>query len=220
MLEGGYERFFFDYFKDLPMRGKVVLEIGAHIGFHAMNFAKLVGEDGQVYAFEPNEYNRKRMEIIFERNADLAKRITILGVALSDKEGETIFYFSDDVDRGMSCGSFTPQSHAFYQNNKKYIKLYRETKVRAVTLDGINNYLGKEIVPYVIKVDVEDAESSVLEGGLNLIKKTNPYLLVEVHSVFSMFNMFKLLNHIGYTMNLLKEEPDGRCFIAAQPPRP
>jgi FkbM family methyltransferase len=219
MLEGRYDRFLFDYLKDLPMRGNVVFEIGAHIGFHAMNFAHLVGEDGQVYAFEPNKYNRRRMEVILERNADLASRIKILGVALSDKEGEIIFYFSDDVDKGMSSGSFTSQSHAFYKNTRKYLELFSETKVRAVTLDGINDYLGKEIVPNVIKIDVEDAESSVLEGGLNLIRKTKPFIFVEVHSVFSMFNVSKLLNHLGYTMDLLKEEADGRCFIAAQPPR-
>lgn len=219
MLEGRYDRFLFDYLRDFPMKGKIVFEIGAHIGFQAMNFALLVGDEGMVYAFEPNTFNCKRMEINVGNNPDLAGHIKIFEVAVSDRGGETIFYTSDDVDSGRSSGSFTPQSHAFFQNNKEYIKLYRETRVLTVTLDEIYNFLKKEVVPDVIKVDVEDAETSVLEGGINFIRNTTPLLLLEIHSIFSMFNIYKLLTDIGYNIKLLKEEPDGRCFIAAEPPK-
>lgn len=219
MLEGRYDKFLFDYLKNLNMKGKIVFEIGAHIGFHAMTFAELVGDEGKVYAFEPNIYNQERMTIILSRNPDLAKRIETLNVAVSNDAGETEFFFTSDVDRGMSSGSFIPESHAFYQNSKQYVQVYQMTRVKTVSIDGMQEYLGKSVVPYLIKIDVEDAESSVLKGAMNLLKATPPYILIEVHSIYSMFKTNEVLNETGYRIKLLKEEPDGRCFFAAEPSR-
>src|SRR5215831_4806609 len=46
--------------------GMVVIDVGAHIGYYTKLFAKSVGKQGRVYAFEPNpetfavlEYNTK-----------------------------------------------------------------------------------------------------------------------------------------------------------------
>src|ERR1700674_193031 len=37
--------------------GEVVLDIGAHIGYYTLLFARLVGESGRVFAFEPDPAN-------------------------------------------------------------------------------------------------------------------------------------------------------------------
>jgi FkbM family methyltransferase len=217
MLEGGYDKFLFDYLKNLNMRGKIVFEIGAHIGFHAMNFALLVGDEGMVYAFEPNIFNHERMEINFARNPDLAKRAKTFNVAVSDNVGESEFYFSGGVDKGTSSGNFIADANTYYVKSKEFLELFKITKVRTISLDQVSSLTGADVVPNIIKIDVEGAESSVLKGAKDMLRRYKPLILMEVHSIFNMFKTCEILYPLEYNIALLKEETDGRCHIAAEP---
>ncbi len=216
ILEGRYDSFLLDYVKDLPIRGRTVLEIGAHVGFHVMNFAQLVGEEGMVYAFEPNRFNRERMEINLRKNPDLARRVRIFGVAVSDAVGETDFYFSEDVDRGTSSGNFISGADTYYPKSEAYLASFKIMKVRMISLDHASE-TGTDTMPYIIKIDVEGAEGSVVRGAMKLLDKHKPLLLIEVHSIRNMLEISESLHSLQYTIVLLKEEKDGRCFIAASP---
>jgi len=215
MLDGRYDKFLVDYLKDLPMRGKIVFDFGAHIGFHAMNFALLIGDGGMVYAFEPNIFNRERIEINLAKNPDLAKRVRIFDVAVSDAVGESEFYLSVDVDKGTSSGSFIAEAHTYYPKNKEYLELFKKVKVRTISLDQVSSLTGADVVPDIIKIDVEGAEGSVLEGAKDVLRKYKPLILMEVHSIFNMFKICEILHTKGYKITLLKEEADGRCFLVA-----
>ena len=217
MLEGRYDRFMFDYPDLLNLEGKTVFDIGSHIGYHALHFASLVGDRGSVYAFEPNRFNRERMAVILEKNPDLAKRIRLFDVALSHKDGQDDFYFCRDVDSGTSSGSFLGNAHTYYPKSRQYLGLFEKTTVRTVSLDHIASYTGSDAIPHLIKIDVEGAEGSVLQGGEELLKRYRPLILMEVHSIYNMFTICEILKSARYKIKLLKEEPDGRCFIAAEP---
>jgi hypothetical protein len=41
------------YLKTVVHRGDVVADVGAHIGYYTLSLARLVGEQGHVFAFEP-----------------------------------------------------------------------------------------------------------------------------------------------------------------------
>jgi FkbM family methyltransferase len=217
MLDGRYDRFIYDYLEKFNLRGKTVFEIGAHIGYHALHFASLVGDKGSVYAFEPNRFNRERMEIILEKNSDLAKRVRVFEVALSQREGQEDFYFCRDIDSGRSSGSFVENAHTYYPKTQQYLELFERTTVRTVSLDHIASYTGTDTIPHVIKIDVEGAEGSVLQGGIELVKQHRPLVIIEVHSILNMLIVCEILKSEQYTIVLLKEEPDGRCFISAEP---
>ena len=218
MIEGRYDRFIFEYAHSLDLKGKIVFEIGAHIGFHAMNFAYLVGVEGFVYAFEPNTFNRERMGMILDKNPDLSERIKIFDVAISDTTGQEVFYFCKDVERGTSSGSFISRAHTYYPKSKEYLEQFEITTVKTVSLDQIASLIGADIIPHVMKVDVEGAESSVLKGAVEMLKRHRTLVLMEIHSIYNMLRVYEILQSVGYTIELLKEESDGRCFIAAQPP--
>ena len=48
--------------KKLIKNGDVVLDIGANIGYYTLIFAKLVGNSGKVFAFEPEPENFKILQ--------------------------------------------------------------------------------------------------------------------------------------------------------------
>lgn len=214
MLEGKFDHVIFDYLKTIDLKGKVVFEIGAQIGYHAMNFACLVGESGAVYAFEPNMFNLDRMNLILTKNQDLRERIRIFNFAVSDNRGEVEFYLTPDVDKGTSSGSFIESADTYYARSHAYLELFERVKVKTVSLDDISS-IGIAAVPDIIKIDVEGAESSVLLGGVNLLKKHKPLLFIEIHSIYNMLKAYEILSSVRYNIELIREEADGRCFIAA-----
>ncbi|OJI09288.1 MAG: hypothetical protein COV08_01675 [Candidatus Vogelbacteria bacterium CG10_big_fil_rev_8_21_14_0_10_49_38] len=218
MINGSYDKFFFDYVKKFDLTGKTVYDIGSHVGFTALQFAKVIGPEGKVIAFEPNEFNARRFKYILSENGDLAGRIDIHEIAISQSQGSEDFLFGDDVDGGTSSGSFIDRSHTFWKKEvyEEQIGFVRKT-IQTLPLDLLESELLITKAPALIKIDVEGAEQLVLEGGRDLIKKNKPILLIEIHSIFSMFEVGRILNELEYTTSLLKEESDGRCFIAAHP---
>lgn len=217
MVEGSHDIFFFQHLETIDLKKKVFFDVGAHIGFSAMNFSQLVGAAGAVYAFEPNKFNLDRMNINLSRNPDLAGRIHAVDVAVSDTEGEIDFYFSKVVDGGMSSGSFISKSLNFHLYSKDYLDLYEKTTVRTISLDNVSSLIGPGIFPDVIKIDVEGSENSVLQGAVQMLKRHKPLLLIEIHSIYNMFKIYEILRSVDYHVVLLKEESDGRCFIAGGP---
>ncbi len=215
IIDGNHDKFFFNYLLRFDLRNKTVFEIGAHIGYHAMMFAQLVGEAGSVHAFEPNVFNRERLQLILSKNQDLAQRIKIHEFAVSDKNGVIQLSFSPNIDDGKSSGSFIAGSHTPLKN-EVYDKIgFNKVNVKTVTLDLLSSVIGSDIDPFLIKIDVEGAEYLVLQGGLNIIKKYKPILLIEIHSIFNMLKVCQYCKSVDYEIELLNEEEDGRCFIAA-----
>ena len=55
-----------------------------------------------------------------------------------------------------------------------------------------------DFIPNFIKIDVEGAELEVLKGSLNVIKKYNPVILVEIQNHKSYQEIQELLSSCGY----------------------
>jgi FkbM family methyltransferase len=215
MLNGDYDKFFIEYLQTLNLEGKVVFDIGAHFGYSAMCFAQLTGPTGKVVAFEPNVFNKKRFEYFLTENTDLGKIISIHDVAISNKTGEEDFNFNDNLDDGTSSGSFIDSSHTFYEKDSYEKNLgYRKVTTKTISLDSLKD-IGVTEIPYLIKIDIEGAEYLALEGAKQLLRQHKPILLIEIHSIFNMLKVGQILHEFNYKITLLKEEKDGRCFIAA-----
>jgi FkbM family methyltransferase len=72
-------------------KGDVVLDIGANIGFYTKILSELVGEQGKVYAFEPDKTNYGHLL----QNAGHLKNVVFHNKAVSDKTGTITLYHSD-----------------------------------------------------------------------------------------------------------------------------
>ncbi len=216
MIDGSYDSFFWQFLQSLDLANATVFDIGGHIGYHTLAFAKLVGEAGKVWVFEPNPANLARMSVNFEANPELAARIQIVGKALSDTPGETTFHFSTNVDDQTSFGGYLDRSYAPLPGDAYKQANFTTTTVETITLDRFCELQDISAL-HLLKVDVEGAEYMVLEGARSAIATFRPLILVEVHSIQNMLFLCQALLPLQYELRLLEEGSMSRCFVAALP---
>ena len=217
MMEGCYDSFIYDVLGGLmPIRGATVWDVGAHIGYHSLAFAALVGPSGRVVAFEPNPHNVDRLRQHLERNTDLEERIVLMTCALGNVEGEEDFVFSPEIDNGRSSGSHLGQ--AFVPEEPEVYQSFGRKRVPVATADTLLRDR-RVPAPSIIKIDVEGAESLVLVGAQNLLGSLKPVLLIEVHHITAMHDVLNILLRQGYHTSIVNDAPNSssRCFIVAQP---
>jgi len=146
--------------KKIILKGDIVLDIGAHIGYFTLIFAGLVGENGQVFAFEPHPENfvllKKNIEANGYKNVDFGKK------AVLDKNGKAkLFWASSSGD---------------YSLIKNRGENFIETET--ITLDDYFKDFKNKID--FVKIDVEGVEIEALSGMRKLLEKNeNLKLMIE-----------------------------------------
>ena len=152
--------------------GDTVFDVGANIGCFSVPFAKKVGSNGKVYAFEPQPFiNKLLKKNIQENNLDNVKIIDDgLGaknqtLKLDDFDYTTIGNFG-----GISLSGRNNLNYAQKKTDKKHI----------VRLRTLNEFIDLQQCNF-LKIDVELMELSVLEGANDFIKKFKPIIWIENH---------------------------------------
>lgn len=212
MINGEYDKFIYENKHIIKSKGRIIWDIGAHIGYHTLGFAKMVGSSGKVFAFEPNKANQTRLKLNLSGNKELSKNIKLMPFALGYKEGKFQFKTTDDVDSARSSGGYLtnilpPLESEVYQGFK-----YESVKVK--TIDGLVK-ANKNSVPDIIKLDVEGAEADVIRGGLKMIREKHPIMLIEVHNIKVMKEIMEILIPLKYKISIenLPELTTSRAFI-------
>jgi len=80
-------------FRRLVQPGMTVFDVGAHIGFYAVEASSAVGPEGRVIAFEPDPTNRALLEENLQLNE--CANVTVLPCAVSDQPGELTLHRSE-----------------------------------------------------------------------------------------------------------------------------
>lgn len=155
ILSGKWEEYETSVFKKNIKKGDVVLDIGAHIGYYTLIAARAVGDDGTVFAFEPDPRNFFLLTKNIKENG--YKNVILVNKALADKTG-VLRLFLNTENTG---------DHRIYNSSD----IRRAVKIRSVTLDDFFKDKDKRI--NMIKIDVQGSEVSVFKGGEKLIKQ-NP----------------------------------------------
>ena len=150
--------------------GAVFVDVGANIGYFTILAASLVGERGQVYAFEPDPANIALL-IESSRHNSLQSRIHSVqaGLSTADKTGK--LYLSED-----NLGD-----HQIYAG---------EGDRKAVEISLLNGaeYLRRQLLQAnftqidLIKVDTQGSEYQVMAGLMPLLLEmsTAPSILIEL----------------------------------------
>lgn len=90
-----YEKEVVRLFCEIVKPGMTVLDVGAHIGYHTLIAARLVGSQGRVYSFEPEPSNFAQLSKNVELNG--LDNVTLVQKAISNKSGREKLYL-DEID--------------------------------------------------------------------------------------------------------------------------
>lgn len=211
---GVYDSEIIDIIKLLSPSQKVIYDIGAHIGYHTLCFAQMVGDKGQVYAFEPSKDHVDRIKKQFEKNRDLERICKLFTVALGSFNGETDFSTCKQIEDGLSSMSHI-NVDSLYANVDSLSSEANEEFVKRVPIFTLDDFFkaNKLRKPDIIKIDVEGAENEVLLGSAEVIGEYRPKLLIEVHAIPVALDTSSTLFSYSYRYEIIKKEKDGRCII-------
>lgn len=175
-------------FKRVIKPGMTVVDVGANIGYYTLLSARLVGDTGKVYAFEPDPSYYSLLKKNIEVNK-LAAIVWPFNLAIGNNDGKIPFFL------GISTGS----------------SLFRvpditgqEVLVDVVSLDNFFSRRNWPVVEFV-KIDAEGADKIVLEGMRGLIERNSALkLVIEVNpsslksAGTSAEALFSLLMELGF----------------------
>ena len=163
-----------------PKRGDVVLDLGAYTGENCIYYSYLVGDSGNVYAFEFIDTNIENLEKNLSLNRNFSSNVKIIKNPVSDKIKK--IYTSD-------------QGPGTIAHDKKADHL--ELEFETITIDQFSkDYDLKKID--CIKMDIEGSEFDALVGGFETIKKFKPNLCISAyHKIDDFYKLTKLIKKIS-----------------------
>jgi FkbM family methyltransferase len=177
--------------------GMVFYDVGANYGFFSLIAARLVGDRGAIYAFEPVHKHADRMRANLRRNG--FSRFTVTEAAVWREGGSVSFAVDDEA--------FAPDqrtSMIISDGAADYV-----TTVPAISLD---DFVRGAPPPDLIKCDVEGAEVEVFRGAAQMLAAHHPTIVCEVHSSYISSELRKLLASLGYTVRDLDRNHIGAEF--------
>lgn len=168
IVRGRYEAEEIRFARGLLKPGDVAIDVGAHIGFFAMQMAAAVGPTGEVYAFEPLDANAELLERSIAENR-FADRIQFQRAAVGAAPGSATLTFP--VETLNSGGAY------LLRDGTAPLAGNLTKSVRVVALDELEI---RRPVRF-IKMDVEGAEPLVVRGAAQVLQEDRPVVLSELH---------------------------------------
>jgi FkbM family methyltransferase len=136
-----------------------VIDVGANVGFFSRQFAAWVSDGGKVIALEPEAVNYARLRRAVEA-AGLSDKVETIQAAVADSTGEGL----------LEINPVHPGDHRLGPTG---------VPVATTTIDDLLTTRGWPEVS-LIKVDVQGAETRVLKGAHETLKRFRPALFLEV----------------------------------------
>lgn len=197
LIYNGFEKEETDYLTKILKKGDVFVDIGTNIGLFSLIASKIVGNDGKVFCFEPAPLTFSRLSENIKLNN--FKNIEARNVGLSDKNGELIFYISNNGYDAWN--SFAPS-----RDNK----LESSIQVPVSTLDDEFTNIDKTKIA-LVKIDVEGWEKFVLNGGQKFFINYSPVVMVEFteentfNAGYPVHDIYDIMQNYGYVWHTIKK---------------
>ena len=174
-------------FDRLLKPGDTVIDVGCHVGFHALYAARRVGPAGLVIAVDPQPYNCERVMTNAEANK-LAK-VMVICAAAGSKPGFALLRQQSATDKAR----LTLAGVGVNDTGLTF-------EVPVVTLDEVVGRRGLERVE-LLKIDVEGYEAEVLAGAHQTLARTNNIVLeiLPDHEVGQTASILDVLKSAGFS---------------------
>jgi FkbM family methyltransferase len=147
--------------------GDTCWNIGANVGEHVLQMARIVGPTGQVLAFEPNPEAAAVLATNIQLNG-YSDRVSIVEVAIGQYLGTADFYVA----------GANPMARA--QQPNPLLRRTRRITVPVKTIDSV--FEDTQRLPDCVLVDIEGWEIAALLGARQfLAAEPFPMLIIELH---------------------------------------
>jgi len=184
-----YEPFEIEIVRQVVKKGDTAIDIGAMIGCYTLVFAKLVGDTGRVFAFEPEIENYE----ILKKNININgyKNTKPAYMAVSDTDGEMKLYIADGNLGMHTLGKPT------------YWKPKGIVSVKTVRLDTC---LSKSCRVDFLKMDIQGAEGLALKGMERTLRDNKDIKMIieysqpELEGLGEPTECLKLLTKYGFNI--------------------
>ncbi len=179
--------------------GDVVVDGGANVGFFTLLMSQLVGKSGLVFAVEPSPINIRKLEHNLANNK--TTNVRVVKSPLSSSHKDVTLYLA---------------AHSGFNSLEPSGETVGRMKTVSTTIDAVLD--GQ--VPKLIKLDIEGAEQSALEGAFITLPKC-PYVVVEMNEeALHRFGSSRAkLRHLmeGHAYETFILQPDGRFPLMVPP---
>ncbi|MGI0489157.1 FkbM family methyltransferase [Pantanalinema rosaneae CENA516] len=191
-IAGCYEPNEFYWLSRVLRPGMTFLDVGANDGLYALFTSRIVGSEGLVYAFEPSprEFNRLQSNITLNQITN----IQAVPIALANINGSIELKLSNNEHAGQNTlGQFIYEGVAA-----------AETTI--IPVQRLDDWIAEAAIHQIdmIKMDVEGAEFSVLQGAKQSLITYRPLLLLELSDAAlqaqgsSAADVLEFLQSLGY----------------------
>jgi len=191
---------YFETFLDInkiDLSGKVVIDAGANLGSFTIDFAIMVGDSGEVYAFEP------QITVFSQLVANVfingITNVRFINAALGNKSG--LSYIEKNNFLNLEIQANYGNTHIIDENYKGN-RLTESHSIITITIDELFKEYKEPIK--LIKIDVQGYELNILKGGLETIDKFKPIIFLEIEDEqlalydINKNDIFRELDNLGY----------------------
>lgn len=145
--------------------GDAFIDVGANAGYFSVIASALVGEQGEVHAFEPNDGPFQLLKVSVKRN-----RLT--NVSLNQSAA-----WSETSDLELVCMDDSAFSYVKDKpSEEKDLKKIKAVSLNAYAQSAIHRPIR------LVKIDTEGSEYHVLQGMKELLMKESPALILELQN--------------------------------------
>jgi len=187
-------------------QGGVFYDVGSNVGQFLIPMAKILGERGEAIGFEPHPVNHQRL--VGNLALNQLSNARALRVALGDQDGEAEIFGARGTATIAPLGATDGRVKAFCRTKVARGDEYRQR-------EGLP-------VPSAVKIDVEGAEYSVLQGlGKTLSESKRALLCCEIHpralpSDLSPERVIALVGALGFTVRQMQQRGTEIHLIAGK----
>ena len=146
--------------------GSTVIDVGAHIGLCALSASHLVGDTGQVIAFEPSQTNCNYLKKHIHYNN--IQNTQIYPYLVGEVSKDQVDFYESSEPTGMNA-------IVHYKSLPNATWVQR----RQISIDDFCEQ--HHIIPTIIKIDVEGAEIGVLKGAQKTLTTHTPLVIISIH---------------------------------------
>lgn len=178
-LIGAWEPSMQKIMKNTIAPGDIAYDLGANNGLHGLLMASIVGDSGMVYNFEPFEENINEIIENFQLNG--LTNFENIVAAISNYDGVAQFEVASHHKQG------------------KLLKNTSKTNAIDVNVRSLDSLIEQGLsLPRFMKIDIEGAEGSALNGFSKNIEKCFPEMIIELHNPEQDLEVGKFLKFYNY----------------------